>query len=108
MAIGCWQFSEKFWGIGDVFMTDELVLMIGAEAIKTVMYIAGPMLLAAMVVGVAISVMQAITQINEATLTFIPKIFAVVLVLVVMAPWMLKIIQEYAVLVIGSSGDWIR
>ena len=89
-------------------MTEEIVMNIGAEAIKTIIYLAGPMLLAAMAVGLVVSVFQAITQINESTLTFIPKMVAVVLVLMVMAPWMLEVMQHYAVEVIGGAGELVR
>ena len=89
-------------------MTEEMVMSIASEAIKTTMYLAGPMLLAAMLIGLVVSVLQAITQINEATLTFIPKMIAVIVVLIVMAPWMLHVLQTYAVHVLGSSADWIR
>ena len=89
-------------------MTEEMVMSIGAEAIKTVIMLAGPMLLAAMVIGVMVSVLQAITQINEATLTFIPKMVAITLVLVIMAPWMLEVIQAYATNILGNAGEWIR
>ena len=89
-------------------MTEELVMNIGAEAIKTIIYLAGPMLLAAMAVGLLVSVFQAITQINESTLTFIPKMIAVVLVLMVMAPWMLEVMQHYTTEVIGGAGELVR
>lgn len=89
-------------------MTEEMILNIGAEAIKTTLYLAGPMLLAAMTIGIVISVLQAITQINEATLTFIPKMIAVVFVLMVMAPWMIEVIKQYAVDVIGGAGEMVR
>ncbi|MBI2712382.1 MAG: flagellar biosynthesis protein FliQ [Bdellovibrio sp.] len=89
-------------------MTEEMVISIGAEAIKTTVFLAGPMLAAAMVVGILVSVMQAVTQINEATLTFIPKMVAVILVLSVMAPWMLEILQHYAFQMIGNAGEWVR
>lgn len=71
-------------------------------------YLAGPVLLAAMAVGIVISILQAITQINEQTLTFIPKMIAVILVLVIMAPWMLKIMQEYAISIFGGAGELIH
>ncbi len=58
------------------------------------------MLVAAMAIGILVSVLQAITQINESTLTFIPKMVAVIVVLVVMAPWMLEVLQQYT-----SRGD---
>jgi flagellar biosynthetic protein FliQ len=86
-------------------MTEETVLQIGTQALQTMVYLAGPVLLAAMAVGIVISILQAITQINEQTLTFIPKMVAVIITLVVMAPWMLRIIQDYAVGVFGGAGD---
>lgn len=89
-------------------MSEEMVISIGAEAIRTTIFLAGPMLAAAMVIGILVSVIQAVTQINEATLTFIPKMVAVVLVLSVMAPWMLEVIQHYAHQMMGNAGDWIR
>jgi flagellar biosynthetic protein FliQ len=89
-------------------MDEGLVLNIGAEAIKTMILIAGPMLFAAMVVGILVSVFQAITQINEATLTFIPKMIAILVVLAVMAPWMMEILQSYTTQVLSQAGDWVR
>ncbi len=85
-----------------------MVLSIGAEAIKTIMLLAGPMLAAAMVIGLIVSLLQAVTQINEATLTFIPKMLAVVIVLIVAAPWMLNVLREYAAMVFENAGQWIR
>ncbi len=89
-------------------MTEEFVLGLGADAIKTMIFLAGPLLLCAMIIGIVVSVLQAITQINEATLTFIPKIVGVIVVLAVMAPWMLRIMQEYSTLILSSAGEWIR
>ena len=84
-----------------------MVLTIGTEAIKTLILIAGPMLIVAMMVGIVVSILQAITQINEATLTFIPKMVAVVVVLAIMAPWMMEVLKEYAGHIFGG-GEWIR
>ncbi|MEK6706290.1 MAG: flagellar biosynthesis protein FliQ [Bdellovibrionota bacterium] len=89
-------------------MTEEMVMSIGSEAIKTMIYLAGPMLIAAMLIGIVVSALQAITQINEATLTFIPKMVAVVVILVLLAPWMLEVLQEYTRQVIGTAGDLVR
>ncbi|MEN9723526.1 MAG: flagellar export apparatus protein FliQ [Pseudomonadota bacterium] len=89
-------------------MTEEMVMNLGAEAIKVMLYIAGPLLIAAMAIGIIVSVLQAITQVNEATLTFIPKMIAIVLVLMVMAPWMLEILKQYAAETIGNAQEWIR
>lgn len=89
-------------------MSEELVMSIGAETMKTMMLIAGPMLIAAMTVGIVISVLQAITQINEATLTFIPKMLAIVVVLAIMAPWMMETLQTYATEIFGNFATWVR
>ena len=89
-------------------MTEEVVMNIAAEAIKTTIYLSAPLLLAAMAVGVVVSVLQAVTQINEQTLTFIPKMVAVIVVLVVMAPWMLEVLSNYATHVLGTAGDMVR
>ncbi len=86
-------------------MTEEMVMQIGTNALTTMMYLAGPVLLAAMAVGIVVSILQAITQINEQTLTFIPKMVAVILTLMVMAPWMLRIMQDYAISVFGNVGE---
>ena len=86
-------------------MTEELVMQLGHNALMTMVSLAGPVLIAAMLVGIIVSVFQAITQINEQTLTFIPKMVAVILVLVVMGPWMLRVMQEYAIGIFGGVGD---
>lgn len=83
-------------------------MFVGSEAIKTMIFVAGPLLIAAMVIGIVVSVLQAITQINEATLTFIPKMVAIIIVLVVMAPWMMEVLTNYATQVLGHAGEWVR
>jgi len=92
----------------EVLMTEEFVMGLGTQAIKTAVLLAGPMLMAAMVVGVIVSVLQAVTQINEATLTFIPKIAAVLIVIMILAPWMLEVLQSFAKDVLGNAGEWVR
>jgi flagellar biosynthetic protein FliQ len=89
-------------------MTEDLVMQIGTEAVKTIIYLAGPMLVAAMAIGILVSLLQAMTQINESTLTFIPKMVAVLIVLMVMAPWMLQVLEHYTVSVIQGAGDMIH
>jgi len=73
-------------------VTPEGVMQIGQEAIKTILYVAGPMLGLSLVVGLLVSAFQAMTQINEMTLTFLPKIVTMFIVLLVMFPWMLQIL----------------
>jgi len=68
-------------------MTPESVIDIGQQALQTTLMVAGPMLLAGMVVGLLISIVQAATQVNEMTMTFVPKIVVVFLVMVLSLPW---------------------
>ena len=89
-------------------MTEEMVISLATEAMKTTIFLCGPLLLAAMVVGILVSILQAVTQINESTLTFIPKMVAVLLVLVVMGPWMLDTLSQYATNILGNAGEWVR
>ena len=76
-------------------MGPETVLDIGREALWLAVLLAGPMLGAALAVGLFIGVIQAATQIQEMTLIFIPKLLALVIVLFVIGPWMLRIIVTF-------------
>ncbi len=76
-------------------MTPQTVLTIGQQALEVMLIVSAPMLLAALLVGLVISVLQAATQINEMTLSFIPKLIAMVAVLVVAGPWMLSVLVDY-------------
>ncbi len=89
-------------------MSEELILALGQEALLVSIFLAGPLLLVAMVVGIGISLLQAITQINEATLTFIPKIVAIVAVLAISAPWMIEKITHYTTDLITRFPELIR
>lgn len=71
-------------------MNTEVVIEIGREAMLTVLLVAMPMLLTALVIGLMIAVFQAATQLNEATLTFVPKIVGVLLTLLFAGPWCLQ------------------
>lgn len=71
-------------------MTHEYVVNIGRQAIETTLMCAAPMLLAALGIGLIISIFQAATQINEQTMTFIPKIVGVFVTLLIFAPWILQ------------------
>ncbi|UZP73813.1 flagellar biosynthesis protein FliQ [Candidatus Paraluminiphilus aquimaris] len=76
-------------------MGPETVLDIGREALWLAVLLAGPMLGAALAVGLFIGVIQAATQIQEMTLSFIPKLLALVIVLFIIGPWMLRIIVTF-------------
>lgn len=70
-------------------------MALGFQAIKVGLMIAAPMLITALLTGLIISILQASTQINEMTLSFIPKILAIVLVVIALGPWMLSIFLDY-------------
>lgn len=76
-------------------MTPESVIHIGQEALYNLTILLLVMLVPALIVGVLISMFQAATQINEMTLSFIPKLLVTLLVLVIMGPWMLTLLTEY-------------
>lgn len=83
-------------------MTPDTVVAIVRQALEVAMLTAGPLLLASLVTGLLISIFQAATQINEMTLTFIPKLVVMFVVLVVLGPWMLGLIVDYVVRLYGS------
>jgi flagellar biosynthetic protein FliQ len=76
-------------------MTPESVMFIGRQAMETTIMVAGPMLLIALAVGLVVSIFQAATQINEATLSFIPKLLGVMATLLLAGPWMLSVLVDF-------------
>ena len=76
-------------------MTPESVMMMGTEAMKVALALAAPLLLVSLVTGLIISILQAATQINEMTLSFIPKIIAVFIAIIVAGPWMLSTLVDF-------------
>ena len=76
-------------------MTPESVMTIGFQAIKLTVLISAPLLLVALVIGLIVSIFQAATQINETTLSFIPKLLGVFAALIIAGPWMLETIVDY-------------
>jgi flagellar biosynthetic protein FliQ len=76
-------------------MTPETIMTIGQRALEITMMLAAPLLIAALVIGLLVGVFQAATQINEMTLSFIPKLIGMALTLVIAGPWMLKVIVGY-------------
>jgi flagellar biosynthetic protein FliQ len=71
-------------------MTPEFVVGFGREALETMLVVAAPLLLVALGVGLTVSLLQAVTQINEATLSFLPKLVAVAITLVLLGPWIIS------------------
>ena len=83
-------------------MTPEWVLEFGRLAMEQLVRVSLPVLGVALVVGLAVSLLQAVTQINEATLSFVPKLLAVLAVLGLAGPWMLSVLVEWIRQVITS------
>ena len=76
-------------------MTPQMVVSIGREALTLTLMLAGPMLIAGLTVGLTVALFQAVTQIQEMTLTFIPKIVAVGLALLIFLPWMINLVTDF-------------
>ena len=76
-------------------MTPESVMTIGRTAMEVTLMVSAPLLLVALIIGLIVSIFQAATQINEATLSFIPKLVGVFVALVVAGPWMLSVMLDY-------------
>jgi flagellar biosynthetic protein FliQ len=83
-------------------MTPEAVLQFGRMAMEILIAVAAPALLTALVVGLAVSLFQAVTQINEATLSFLPKLLAVLASLAISGPWMISVLVDWIRQVITS------
>jgi len=76
-------------------MDNGFVVEVTNQAIKITLMLAAPMLLGALVIGIVVSLFQAVTQINEQTLSFIPKILVIVMALVLLSPWMMETITSF-------------
>jgi flagellar biosynthetic protein FliQ len=78
-------------------MTPQFVVYLGKEAIQLMLMVSAPMLLAGLMVGLGVSILQAVTQIHEVTLTFIPKILAVSVALMIALPWMMQKMLDFMI-----------
>jgi flagellar biosynthesis protein FliQ len=76
-------------------LTQELIIGLGQEAVLMMVLLAGPLLAVSLVVGLVVSIFQAVTQVNEMTLTFVPKVIAIFAVLILLGPWMLQMLLGY-------------
>ncbi|MGV3741566.1 MAG: flagellar biosynthesis protein FliQ [Burkholderiaceae bacterium] len=76
-------------------MTPESVMTLGRHAMEITLMVAAPMLLVALAIGLLVSIFQAATQINEMTLSFIPKLIGIFVALIIAGPWMLTVMLDY-------------
>ncbi len=89
-------------------MSEDLVIQIFRDCLKTALLISAPLLGAAIVVGLTVSIFQAATQIHEASLAFVPKILAIVVCLIVLAPWMLQVLVAFTTGIISNIPVYVR
>lgn len=89
-------------------MTESMVIDLAKEAVMTTLILAGPLLAVALIVGLLISVFQAATQINEMTLTFVPKLVAAIALLAILGPWMLNTMLTYTTRLLVNLTVFVR
>ena len=89
-------------------MNEDIVVKLGQDAIRVCAMIGAPMLLSTLVIGLAVSIFQALTQINEATLTFIPKMIIIGLIIAFAGPWMIDQMSNYTVNLYESMATIVR
>ncbi|HEY1058325.1 MAG TPA: flagellar biosynthesis protein FliQ [Limnobacter sp.] len=83
-------------------MNSQTVLNLGQDALQVMLMVSGPLLIVALILGLLISILQAATQINEMTLSFIPKILGIFATMMLLGPWMLATLVDYTQRLISS------
>jgi len=86
-------------------MTEQFIIDIGREALFTTLKVAGPMLAAALLIGLAVSIFQAVTQINEMTMTFVPKIIGILITGLLVLPWVIGVMVGFTRKLIMLTGN---
>lgn len=88
-------------------MSVDLAVMLTSKTLWAAVLVAGPVLLAALIVGLLISIFQVVTQIQEMSLSFVPKLLAVVAVMVIAGPWMLRQVASFASAMIAAIPSYL-
>jgi flagellar biosynthetic protein FliQ len=89
-------------------MDENGIIYIAQEALKVILYVSAPILVISMVVGLIISIFQATTQIQEQTLTFVPKILSVIAAIAIFGSWMIKVLIEYTQNIFINMNQFIK
>ena len=89
-------------------MTPELIVSLGQQALQIMLLVAAPMLLAALLTGLLVSIFQAATSINEQTLTFIPKLVVMFVVMILAGPWMIGVMTDYMTRLYSNIPELVR
>lgn len=93
---------------GELAMDEGTVVALGKDMLLLTLYLSVPVMIVGMVIGLIVSIFQAMTQIQEQTLTFVPKIIAILVALLLVMPWSLQLLMEYTVRLIGELPDLAR
>jgi flagellar biosynthetic protein FliQ len=88
-------------------LTELTIIQLAREALATVLLVAGPILALSLIVGLIVSIFQATTQIQEQTLAFVPKILTVLGATVVLGPWMLRVMIDFATRLLANMNQFI-
>lgn len=89
-------------------MNEDIVIQLGQDALKTLAMLSAPLLISTLVIGLIVSIFQALTQINENTLTFVPKMIVIAIILVLAGPWMLDLLNSYTVNLFENIATVVR
>lgn len=89
-------------------MTPEMVTELGRQALETTLLVSAPFLGLSLVVGLAVSALQAMTQLNEATLTFVPKVLTIFAAIVVFMPWVLGVMTTFMTQLFTSIPNYVH
>jgi flagellar biosynthetic protein FliQ len=92
----------------EVFMTPEMVTELGRQALETTLLVSAPFLGLSLVVGLAVSALQAMTQLNEATLTFVPKVLTIFGAIVVFMPWVLGVMTTFMTELFSNIPNYVH
>ncbi|MBE3577410.1 MAG: flagellar biosynthesis protein FliQ [Limnochordales bacterium] len=88
-------------------MSDATVISLMGQALRAATLVAAPLILIGLLVGLVVSLLQAVTQIQEQSLTFVPKLAAMILVLLLLGPWMLQVLVDLSVRLWGDLPSYI-
>lgn len=89
-------------------MNEDIVLQLGQDALKTMAMISAPLLLSTLIIGLVVSIFQALTQINENTLTFVPKMIVIGIVIILAGPWMIDVMKSYTINLFENMATIVR
>ncbi len=89
-------------------MGEDVVLQLSQDALKTMAMVAAPLLISTLIIGLVVSIFQALTQINENTLTFVPKMIVIAIVIVLAGPWMLDVMKSYTINLFDNMATVVR